>query len=156
MYAQQNIAVKPDHRWIPVEKDEMKAFLGLRIYMSTENLPETRMCWAKDRLFGNFGTSHVMTRDRFDKISQYFHANDRSQMPFNAQGKPVDKLYLFSSVHFIYFTISCNIHFVTLQPKYQPTTDYTEKERIVQTYIRAYLMLYIRYFDCKGEQEKLD
>ena len=35
-----------------------------------------------------------MTWDRFDKISQYFHANYRSQMPFNAQGKPVDKLYL--------------------------------------------------------------
>ena len=35
-----------------------------------------------------------MTRDRFDKISQYFHANDRSQMPFNAPGKPVDNLYL--------------------------------------------------------------
>ena len=62
--------------------------------MSIVNLPETRMYWAKDRLFGNFGISHVMTRDRFDKISQHFHANDRSQMPFNAQGKPVDKLYL--------------------------------------------------------------
>ena len=94
LYAQQKIAVKPDHRWIPVEKDEMKAFLGLRIYMSIVNLPETRMYWAKDRLFGNFGISHVMTRDRFDKISQYFHANDQSQMSFNAQGKPMDKLYL--------------------------------------------------------------
>ena len=94
LYAQQKIAVKPDHRWIPVEKDEMKAFLGLRIYMSTVNLSETRMYWAKDRLFGNFGISHVMTRDRFDKISQYFRANDQSQMLFIAQGKPVDKLYL--------------------------------------------------------------
>ena len=27
LYAQQEIAVKPDHRWIPVEKDEMKGFL---------------------------------------------------------------------------------------------------------------------------------
>ena len=52
------------------------------------------MYWAKDRLFGNFGISHVMMQDRFDKISQYSHANDQSQMPFNAQGKPVDKLYL--------------------------------------------------------------
>ena len=52
------------------------------------------MYWAKDHLFGNFGIPHVITRDRFDKISQYFHANDRSQMPFTAQEKPVDKLYL--------------------------------------------------------------
>ena len=48
--------------------------------MSIVNLPETRMHWAKDHPFGNFGISHVMTQDRFDKISQYFHANDRSQM----------------------------------------------------------------------------
>ena len=46
---------------------------------------------AKDCLFGNFGISPVMTRDRFDKISQYFHANDRVQCPGK---KPVDKLYL--------------------------------------------------------------
>ena len=52
------------------------------------------MYWAKDHLFGNFGISHVMMQDRFDKISQYSHANYQSQMPFNAQGKPVDKLYL--------------------------------------------------------------
>ena len=30
-YAQQKNVVKPDHRWIPVGKDEMKAFLGLLI-----------------------------------------------------------------------------------------------------------------------------
>ena len=57
LYAQQKITVKPDHSWIPVEKDEMKAFLGLRIYMGTVNLPETGMYWAKDHLFGNSGIS---------------------------------------------------------------------------------------------------
>ena len=35
-----------------------------------------------------------MTRDRFDKISQYFHTNDHSSIPLNARGKPIDKLYL--------------------------------------------------------------
>ena len=53
--------------------------------------------------------------------------------------RSIDYMIQFSSVHFIYFTTSYNIHFVTLQPKYQPATNYTEKERIVQTYI--YILL---------------
>ena len=35
-----------------------------------------------------------MPRHWFDKISQYFHANNRGVMSINAQRKPVDKLYL--------------------------------------------------------------
>ena len=30
-YMHDKNTMKPDHRWIPVEKDEMKAFLGLQI-----------------------------------------------------------------------------------------------------------------------------
>ena len=92
LYAQQKVAVKPDPKWRDVEKDEMKAYLGIRVYMSVVKLPETQMYWAKDFLFGSFGIAAIMPRDRFDKISQYFHANDRSVMPLNAQRKLVDKL----------------------------------------------------------------
>ena len=94
LYAQQKIAVKPDPKWRAVTKEEIKAYLGIRMYMSIVKLPETRMYWAKDIFFGNFGICTVMTRDRFDKISQYFHTNDRSSIPLNARGKPIDKLYL--------------------------------------------------------------
>ena len=64
------------------------------MYMSIGELPETTIYWAKDKFFGNFGICTVMTRDQFDKISQYFHTNNRSSIPLNARGKPIDKLYL--------------------------------------------------------------
>ena len=86
--------MKPDPKWRDVEKDEMKAYLGIRVYMSIVKLPDTQMYWAKDFLFGSFGIAAIMPRDRFDKILQYFHVNDRSVMPLNAQRKLVDKLYL--------------------------------------------------------------
>ena len=94
LYAQQKIAVKLNPKWRAVTKEEIKAYLGIRMYMSIVKLPETRMYWAKDNFFRNFGICTVMTRDRFDKISQYFYTNDRSSIPLNARGKPIDKLYL--------------------------------------------------------------
>ena len=72
----------------------MKAYLEIRLYMSSVKLPERQMHWAKDFLFGRFGIAAIMPRDWFDKILQYFHANNQSVMLLNAQRKPVDKLYL--------------------------------------------------------------
>ena len=68
------------------------------MYMSIVKLPETRIYWARDNLLGNFGICTVMTRDQFDKISQYFHNNDRISIPLNARGKEIDKLYLIRCV----------------------------------------------------------
>ena len=46
--------------------------------MSVLHLPQRAMHWSTDSLFGNLAIKKVMTRDRFDKISQYFHLNDSS------------------------------------------------------------------------------
>ena len=50
------------------------------------------MYWSEDKFFGNFGISEVMTRLRFEKLFQYFHANDRAG--YNRQDPNRDKLYL--------------------------------------------------------------
>ena len=87
LHAQQKIAVKPNPKWRAVTKEETKAYLGIRMYMSIVRLPERRIYWAKDNFFENFGICIiciVKTRDRFDKVSQYFHTNDRSSIPPNA------------------------------------------------------------------------
>ena len=55
---------------------EILAFIGMRIYMSIVNLPNMKMYWSEDQLFGNFGIANVMRRDRFDKLCQYFQVND--------------------------------------------------------------------------------
>ena len=60
LYAQQKIAVKPDPQWRAVTKEEIKAYLGIRMCMSIVKLSETRMYWAKDIFFGNFGICTVM------------------------------------------------------------------------------------------------
>ena len=42
-YAQQKVATKPDSRWRETTPDQIKFFLGLRIYMSIVNLPEMKI-----------------------------------------------------------------------------------------------------------------
>lgn len=65
--------------------EEMRVYLGLRVYMSVVNLPERSMYWSTDWLFGQYFVPNVMTRDRFDKISQYLHCNDSSLNPPTGQ-----------------------------------------------------------------------
>ena len=47
--------------------------------MSVLQPPEASMYWSKDWLFGNHFITHFMTRDRYDKISQYLHASDSTK-----------------------------------------------------------------------------
>ena len=81
-----------DKSWQPTTPDEIQTFIGMRVYMSVVDLPELRMYWSEDKFFGNFGISEVMPRLRFEKLSQYFHANDRAG--YNRQDPNRDKLYL--------------------------------------------------------------
>ena len=67
-----------DQNWINVTYSEMCAFLGLRVFMSVFVLPTLDMYWSKDFMFGNTFAVQVMKRDRFDKISSYFHVADTS------------------------------------------------------------------------------
>ena len=69
-------------------------FIGLRIFMSVVNLPSLKMHWAKDFAFCNFFPANVMARNRFNKLSQYFHVNDREAMELDANGRPRDRLFL--------------------------------------------------------------
>lgn len=93
LYARQKIAVKADKNWREVTSRDMKAYLGIRVYMSILRLPQTAMYWSKDQMFGNLAIRRVMKRDRFDKIQQYLHLADRRQNP--QKGQPGhDKLHL--------------------------------------------------------------
>ena len=98
LYARQKQQARPDPKWTPVVEEEMKAWLGMRVAMSILHLPQTAMYWSTDALFGNLPIKKVMTRDRFDKISQYFHVNDSSQnLPRDNPGR--DKIYHVRPIH---------------------------------------------------------
>ena len=42
----------PDVNWDDVTADKIKAYLGLRVYMSIVNLPAAKMYWLQNTLFG--------------------------------------------------------------------------------------------------------
>ena len=66
-----------DMKWKPTTSDEIRAYLGIRIYMSVIDLPDIKMYWSGDLFFGGFTTiANIMTWDRFEKLQQYFHVAD--------------------------------------------------------------------------------
>ena len=98
LYARQRQQTRPEPRWTPVTEEEVKAWLGMRVAMSVLHLPQTVMYLSTDSLFGNLAIKKVMTRDRFDKISQYFHLNDSTQdLPKDKPGR--DKIFHVRPIH---------------------------------------------------------
>ena len=72
---------KDDTNWTDTTRAEMKAFIGIRIFMSVLQLPSIDMYWSKDYMFGNLFIPNIMPRDRFNKLCQYFHANNSTLNP---------------------------------------------------------------------------
>ena len=65
-------------KWKPTTSDEICAYLGIRNYMSVIDLPDLKMYWSGDLFFWGFTIANVMTRDRFEKLQQYFHVADHT------------------------------------------------------------------------------
>jgi len=81
-YARECIVTKPDREWYDTTLDEMKAFLGLHVLFGIERLPATRLYWSEDPLIGVPFVKKVTSRNRFDKLSKYFHVNNNAnQVP---------------------------------------------------------------------------
>jgi hypothetical protein len=98
-YAEQRQAESgEDPNWSPVTLTELKAWIGIRMFMSVLHLPSNDMYWSQDWLFGKLFIPKIMKRDRFDKISLYFHASDRTQNPPRGQDGH-DKLHHIRPIH---------------------------------------------------------
>ena len=85
-----------DRSWRPTDAEEVKVYVGMRIYMSVIDLPDIKMYWSEDQFYGNFKVSDIMPRARFEKLSQYLHANDRTD--YNRNDPNRDKLHLIRPV----------------------------------------------------------
>lgn len=69
-----------------IEKDELKAFLGIIIVMSIHILPTTRHYWSTQPIFSVPFISNVMSRNRFEEIRSNLHfSNNLNQPSRNSQ-----------------------------------------------------------------------
>ena len=52
LYASQKIKSKPNPLWKETTSEEIKAYIGIRLFMAIKKLPETKMYWSNDDVFG--------------------------------------------------------------------------------------------------------
>ena len=65
--------------------------------MGMVKLPSIALYWSSNNFFGNPGIMKIMSKNRFEEISQYLHFSDSSIEP--ARGTPgFDRLYKVRSV----------------------------------------------------------
>ena len=80
-YARQKLVGQALDKWQDVTLFEIKAFLGVCVVMGVNPLPCTADYWSSDPFLGNEGIQKVMTKNRFENISRFFHFNDSSVEP---------------------------------------------------------------------------
>ena len=87
LYAEQQLLIKPDPKWVPTTVEEMKAFLGMNMLMGIIVAPELDLYWSKKDAWGNALIRKTMSRDRFRNIATYLHLNDNdTAVPRGQQG----------------------------------------------------------------------
>ncbi|KAK7105748.1 piggyBac transposable element-derived protein 4-like [Littorina saxatilis] len=80
LYAAQKQAQKgADKNWTPTTGSEMKLFIFIQYMFGIHRMPDTAMYWSSDPLLRVPAIADVMSRNRFQKLSQYFHLNDNSK-----------------------------------------------------------------------------
>lgn len=77
-YAGQKLVGEALDKWQDVTLDEIKAFLDVSVVMGLNPLPSTADYWSSDPFLGNEGIQKVMTKNRFEHLSRFFHFNDSS------------------------------------------------------------------------------
>ena len=68
---------KVDVAWVPVVEADIKTFLGILIIMGLHKGLRMHSYWSNDEALGVLAIKKAMSRNRFAKIQQYFHLNDR-------------------------------------------------------------------------------
>ena len=78
-YARQLIATTADLTWYEMNAIEIRAFFGVNILFGIKQLPEIHSYWSRNPLLGVPEIQKIFPRNRFAKISQYLHLNDKSR-----------------------------------------------------------------------------
>ena len=79
-------------KWQDTTRQEVKAYLGICLVMGINNLPRLAMYWSSDPFIGNTGIQNVMTKNRFEELSQYLHFSNSATEPQRGE-ENFDRLY---------------------------------------------------------------
>ncbi|XP_043259047.1 piggyBac transposable element-derived protein 4-like [Colletes gigas] len=78
---------KHEQCWEPVTIREIKDFMGILLIMGIVQMPDIRLYWSKDSIYGNKRIKNTMNRDRFLAILKCLHFSDnttsRTEDPLN-------------------------------------------------------------------------
>ncbi|XP_033728229.1 piggyBac transposable element-derived protein 4-like [Pecten maximus] len=74
-----------DKKWYDTNSAEMRSYIAFHIIMGIVVAPNQDMYFTKDNLYRPTGINERITRDRMDKLHQYFHVCDSSQNPPKGQ-----------------------------------------------------------------------
>ena len=81
-YVRQVMDTKPDPAWRETNAEEVKAFFALNILFGIKQLPEVYSYWSRNQLLRVPEVQKIFPRNRFAKILQYLHLNDkRRELP---------------------------------------------------------------------------
>ena len=96
-FAQECIAAKPDTEWHGMTLEEMKAFLRVHLLFGIKQLPANHLYWSSDPLICVSSVEKVMSKNHFDKLSQYFHLNTNTRQVLQEDSRH-DKLFKVRSI----------------------------------------------------------
>ena len=85
-YAEKQIAPRPDSKWKPVCRDDIQRCIYILIMFGIHKMGSYRHYWSSHPLLNVQQVSSVMGRERFEKITQYFHLNDVEQGDRTTEG----------------------------------------------------------------------
>ena len=73
------LAIQKGDKSFDVSKEEVLAFIGINVPMGIIRLPRLRGYWSTSLIFSFPWFPAIMSRDRFFKISRYFHLVDATK-----------------------------------------------------------------------------
>lgn len=89
IFAQQSIdkgGIKDKSRlrlWTPTDKEEIKRFLGVIIWMGIVKLPKIVDYWSNDEMLGQSFAKKTMSRNRFEVLLRMLHFSNNEEVPKN-------------------------------------------------------------------------
>ncbi|CAK9833715.1 PiggyBac transposable element-derived protein 4 [Anthophora retusa] len=68
------------NKWVPTDKNEIKRFFGLILWMGLAKFPSLSLYWSQDPMFGHTFPQKIMCRDRFQILLRMLHFADNTKV----------------------------------------------------------------------------